>query len=275
MKNIIINTFFVFISAFGYCQTSLSAADEQSLLYMLEEEKLALDVYTQLNNIYNQNPFGNIINSEQSHITAVANILSNNGSTFSILPTGVFNNTTLQNLYNQLVAQGQISWVEALKVGMTIEDVDIFDLEELKNQTQNPTIIATYDWLICGSKNHMRSFKNKLIMNGGTYTPQFISVAEYNTIIAGTNATCTLNLSTIETNFNNTNIISNTLVKDNFFILLNGKSQLKMYNTEGKLVLIKIVNSKEIISISDFPNGIYILNIINNQQEKNLKILKQ
>ena len=265
---------FVLTSTLGFSQNSLNPSEIQSLLYMIEEEKLAFDVYTQMSSIYNQNPFNNIKSSEQTHINSIATILADNGVTYTSLPAGSFNNPTLQNLYNQLVAQGQISLVEALKVGMTIEDVDIYDLEELKTQTQNPTIIATYDWLICGSKNHMRAFKNKLIMNGGTYTPQFITVAEYNAIIAGSNGPCTLNLGLNETNSVSQNIISNTIIKDSFFILLNGKSQVKMYNTEGKLVLNKIVNSKENISISDFPKGIYILNILNNKQIKNLKIVK-
>lgn len=225
MKKYIFSMLFVFIATIGSSQNSLSSADEQSLLYMLEEEKLAFDVYTQMNVIYNQNPFNNIKSSEQSHIDAIANILTQNGSTYTIMPAGVFNNTTLQTLYNQLIAQGQTSLVNAYIVGMTIEDVDIYDLEELKTQTQNSAIIATYDWLICGSKNHMRAFKNKLNQAGGNYTPQFITVEEYNLILAGTNGPCTLANKNFGTDLSS--IISNTMIYDAFQILLEGKSSLK------------------------------------------------
>lgn len=42
---------------------------------------------------------------------------------------GVFTDTTLQKLYNRLVAQGNTSQSEAFKVGATIEDLDIQDLK--------------------------------------------------------------------------------------------------------------------------------------------------
>ena len=40
MKKYIFSMLFVFIATIGSSQNSLSSADEQSLLYMLEEEKL-------------------------------------------------------------------------------------------------------------------------------------------------------------------------------------------------------------------------------------------
>ena len=162
MKRCINALLLLLLSTISYAQV-LSSTEQQHLLYMLEEEKLARDVYTQLNTTWNQNPLTNIITSEQSHMDAVANFLSQNGITYTILPAGVYNNTTLQNLYNQLVAQGQVSLIAAFTVGMTIEDVDIYDLHNYETQTTNPGILAIYEWLICGSKNHMRAFKNSFI----------------------------------------------------------------------------------------------------------------
>lgn len=34
-----------------------------------------------------------------------------------------------------------------------------------------------------GSRNHLRSFYNNIISNGGTYTPQYISQSEFDTIV--------------------------------------------------------------------------------------------
>lgn len=41
----------------------------------------------------------------------------------------VFANTTLQSLYHQLVQQGSKSILDAYKAGATIEDLDIYDIE--------------------------------------------------------------------------------------------------------------------------------------------------
>lgn len=272
MKKYIYTVFFLLITIINFSQT-LTSSEEQHLLYMLEEEKLAHDVYTQLNITWNQNPFTNIIGSEQSHIDAIANLLTQNGITYTILPAGVYNNPVLQNLYNQLVAQGQISLVDAFTVGMTIEDVDIYDLNEYKTQTTNTSILAIYDWLICGSKNHMRAFKNKLYQQGGTYSPQFISIAEYDAIIAGTNAPCTLSKEDFELNL--ASIISNTIIIDSFQILLEGNSTVKIFSLDGKLLKNSEVLTNEKMAISDYSSGVYLLTIQNKTNNYSIKIIKK
>jgi hypothetical protein len=58
---------------------------------------------------------------------------------------GIFNNTVLQNLYNDLTLQADLSLIEALKVGATIEDLDINDIEEFINRTSVSDILNVYD----------------------------------------------------------------------------------------------------------------------------------
>lgn len=165
--------------------------DERSgLLYMLEEEKLARDVYIYLDNLWNAQQFTNIQNSEDNHMNAIASILDQQGVTYTILPEGQFTNPILQDLYNDLTAAGSVDLLSALEVGATIEDLDIVDLEEYIHNTTNSTIISTYESLKCGSRNHLRSYVGAIETNGGTYTPQFLTEEEYNEILAGTHETC-------------------------------------------------------------------------------------
>lgn len=163
----------------------LNGDELASIAYLREEEKLARDVYTTLYNKWGANPFTNIAKSEQTHMDAVL-ILLNKYS----LPdpvgsnaVGVFNNTTLQNLYNQLVATGNISFLDAFKVGATIEDLDIFDLNKALLKIDNQDIKLVFDNLNKGSRNHMRSFYKNILNNGGGYTPQYITQAEFDAII--------------------------------------------------------------------------------------------
>lgn len=166
-------------------------ADERSgLLYMLEEEKLARDVYIYLDNLWEAEQFTNIQNSEDNHMNAIASILDQQKVTYTILPQGQFENPALQDLYYDLISTGSADLLSALHVGATIEDLDIVDLDEYIQNTSNTSIIDTYESLKCGSRNHLRSYVGAIESNGGTYTPQFLTTDEYNEILSGSHETC-------------------------------------------------------------------------------------
>lgn len=165
-------------------------SDKASLLFMLEEEKLAYDVYTHFYQKWETTQFGNIRGSEQTHIEKVQEILDKNEISYTLLDEGKFRNVELQKLYNDLISRGNVSEIEALKAGATIEDVDIFDLKRLKNQTKNEDIISAYNFLECASRNHLRAFNRGLEMRNAEYKPQFISQKDYEEIINGEHEKC-------------------------------------------------------------------------------------
>lgn len=171
-------------------KVSLSKAEIQSLLFMLEEEKMAFDVYTLMDEKWGTMQFNHIKQSEVMHMNAVKNILDQNNVKYSLLEQGKFNDKNLQKLYNELIAQGNKSEVEALKAGAKIEDVDIYDLIRLKKETQNADIIKAYNFLECGSRNHLRAFTRGLNRLNEFYKPEFISQKEYETIINGQQERC-------------------------------------------------------------------------------------
>ncbi|HET9431231.1 MAG TPA: DUF2202 domain-containing protein [Chitinophagaceae bacterium] len=163
----------------------LNSTELSSLPFMREEEKLARDVYITLYNNWGVNIFTNISISEQTHMESILLLLNK----YSLIdpvgsnPVGEFRNTLLQGLYTQLVAQGSISLLEAYKVGATIEDLDIFDLNTALISIDNQDIRLVYDMLTKGSRNHLRSFYKNILNVGGTYTPQYISQAEFDAIV--------------------------------------------------------------------------------------------
>ncbi|MGZ5283017.1 MAG: DUF2202 domain-containing protein [Bacteroidia bacterium] len=169
----------------------LNSAELTSLSFMREEEKLARDVYINLYNKWGANIFTNISASEQTHMDAVFMLMNKYSLPDPVGSNvvGVFNNITLQNLYSQLVAKGNISILEAYKVGATIEDLDLFDLKNALLKIDNQDIKLVYDMLTKGSRNHMRSFYKNILNAGGTYTPQYITQAEFDAIINSANET--------------------------------------------------------------------------------------
>jgi hypothetical protein len=164
---------------------SLNTDEVSSLTLMREEEKLAHDVYIALFNKWNINIFTNIASSEQTHTNAVLTLLKkyNLSDPVGTNPVGVFNDTTLQNLYTQLVSQGGASLLDAFIVGATIEDLDIYDLKQWITKIDNQDIKYVYENLTKGSRNHMRSFYGQIIGSGGSYTAQFITQSELDEII--------------------------------------------------------------------------------------------
>jgi hypothetical protein len=170
---------------------SLTEDEKANLLFMREEEKLARDVYLYSHEKYDLNIFNNIASSEQIHMDAVLTIMEK----YSVADPasnelGVFTNATLQQLYDNLIAQVNTSMVEALKVGATIEDVDIRDLEEAIFATTITDLLDMYEMLECGSRNHLRAFVSQLVSQGETYTIQFITQEQYDGIIAGSHEHC-------------------------------------------------------------------------------------
>ena len=171
-------------------ETTITQTDKNALLFMLEEEKLARDTYQYLDDLWSINQFANIKLSEQSHMNSIALLLDSNNVSYTILPSGEFTNQDLQNFYNQFIINGSLDQVSALIVGATIEDLDIVDLQNYIDATENTTIISVFESLQCGSRNHLRSFVSALQVTASNYTPQFLTQEEYNLIINNSNEQC-------------------------------------------------------------------------------------
>lgn len=175
----------------GNSSAILTQQEQDDLMFLREEEKLARDVYLFSFDKYGTSIFNNIAQSEQTHMDKVLTLLQKyNLPDLASTQRGVFNNQTLQTLYDDLTAQSNISLIEALKVGATIEDLDINDIEEFESHTYAADLLNVYDKLRCGSRNHLRSFSSQLTANNETYTPQFITNTEYQAIISSPNEKC-------------------------------------------------------------------------------------
>lgn len=176
------------------CQLISSAitptASEAALLtFMREEEKLARDVYLAMYQKWQQPVFNNIAQSEQTHMDQVKCFLDAYGLPDSArAEAGQFNNSTLQGLYDSLVARGQVSLSEALRAGGMIEEVDIRDLENAIATTGIAEVKIMYENLMSGSENHLRAFVSNLLWLGESYTAQVLSEQSVADILSSNNS---------------------------------------------------------------------------------------
>lgn len=173
--------------------SALSPEEIAGLKFMREEEKLAHDVYVAFFTLWGANVFNQIAQSESQHTEAIRLQLVAYGleDPAATTPAGVFENTDLQSLYNTLVAMGQPSLIDALKVGALIEEKDIQDIKDKKALVvDEPSIVQVYDNLLCGSRNHLRAFNDQLVNRGVIYVPQVITQAEWDAIANAPSETC-------------------------------------------------------------------------------------
>jgi len=170
---------------------ALSADEEADLLFMREEEKLARDTYLTLYAFYESSGldlsvFSNIASSEQSHMDAILRLLKKYR-----LPDpaagneiGEFTDEELQDLYDFLISWGKGSPLDALKVGGLIEETDMEDIKAAIERSEKADIDAVYESLLCGSRNHLRSFAQNIeALTGDPYKAQLLAQEEVDEIL--------------------------------------------------------------------------------------------
>ena len=140
--------------------TTLTTTQKAQLKYLIEEEKLARDVYAYLATKVTTRKFSNITRSEQTHMDYIAALLKKYKLTNPTTgkAAGVFVNKDIQALYNTLTKQGSAGILEAMEVGVKIEEVDIASLEKLLAKSMPADVKAALDLLLAASNNHLEAF---------------------------------------------------------------------------------------------------------------------
>lgn len=164
----------------------LSTTEQDYLVWMREEEKLARDVYSTLYEKWGTLVFDNIADSEQRHFDAIGTLIVRYGVTDPATSDsiGSFTNPEIGKLYADLTALGDDSIADAMRVGATIEELDIADLKEALAATTRVDITNVYSNLLLGSMNHLRSFVSHLQMLGETYVPEVLTAEELAEILS-------------------------------------------------------------------------------------------
>ena len=172
-----------------YPLEALSSKEANALVFMYEEEKLARDIYLTMAEKYDLRVFSNIAKAEGKHMNSVKCLINKYGlqGPDENNAIGIFENQDLQSLYNDLVMRGNTGLIEALRVGATIEDLDINDLTLLleDDDIDNKDLTAVFESLRKGSRNHIRAFTRTLSRYDAEYEAQYLSEEVYNNIIQG------------------------------------------------------------------------------------------
>ena len=165
----------------------LTEAEVTEVLYMRQEEKLARDVYVTLYETWLADVFDTIAVSEQRHMDAIGRIITAQelDDPAADDTVGTFTDSVFSELFTELTGKGEVSYVEALRVGAYIEELDILDLAEALMVVENEYLAKVLGNLMRGSRNHLRAFVAHLEAEGETYTPALMSLEQYDENISG------------------------------------------------------------------------------------------
>jgi hypothetical protein len=138
---------------------TLTKAQAAALAAMAEEEKLAHDVYVAFGKKYDDPRFAGIAQAESRHLAALQRLMSRYGvaDLTQGLDEGEFKSEAVTTLYKKLVKRGT-TLPKALKVGATIERMDIKDLRNARSEVGQADIKRVYTNLLRGSRNHLAAF---------------------------------------------------------------------------------------------------------------------
>jgi hypothetical protein len=133
----------------------------EMLTFIVQEEKLAHDLYVQLAQTSGAMQFATIVHSETTHISLVQGLLV----AYNIVdPTiglaeGEFLDQDLQALYDKLLASGSVDRAGAIAAGIAVEEKDIADLEAMLATDLPSDVASILERLLSGSQNHLAAFQ--------------------------------------------------------------------------------------------------------------------
>ncbi len=165
---------------------NVNDAGKAKLLHMVEEEKMAHDVYARFHDKFQMRIFHNIGGAEEHHRDLVKQALNLHGIPDPTEGKGLgeFDNSEVQALHDEMVANGLEGLPVALRVGAKIEEMDIHDLQNARRDTSAPHLIKLFERLQCASENHLRAFVRVLGNIGETpYEPVILSKVEFEEIV--------------------------------------------------------------------------------------------
>ena len=134
------------------------------LKYLVEEEKLAGDIYDLAQSLYGDRVFANISRAEDNHADQVRLLLDrydvNDPS--ATREAGEFRDRDLQRLYDRLAARVMKSRDKAVKAAILIERTDIADLKKLLRNDLPADVEQVAENLLAGSQRHLVAFRRQL-----------------------------------------------------------------------------------------------------------------
>jgi len=166
-------------SATSAAPTTLPASD---LVFAIEEERVAHDLYAAASAKWNLRVFANIAEAETHHAAALTQLAATAGAMPPAAQAGVYASADLQRMHDQLLALANESETGALRAGALIEETDIADLRRLAARATDAASRAVLANLERATANHLAAFVRNLAARGVTCQPQVLAADDFSAL---------------------------------------------------------------------------------------------
>ncbi|MDF0591259.1 DUF2202 domain-containing protein [Candidatus Methanocrinis natronophilus] len=161
---------------------ALSAAEVEGMAFILEEERMARDLYLEFYKTTRLAVFHDVAVSEEIHIASILTLMERRGLPAPPEAPGVYADEALQRMYEELLAAAE-SPEAALRAAAQVEEASVHDLSTEIEGTLEPDLISVYGGLMVGSQKHLRTFVRALEDRGEEYIPTILSQEEFDRIV--------------------------------------------------------------------------------------------
>lgn len=136
----------------------LNAAAREAVLFQIEEERMARELYVALGEKWGARQFRRIPQAERRHEDMLRALAARADLAVPAAVPAKFASSVIQQRYDTLLARGLVSETEALAVGAVVERQDIADLQALRPQVAGTDLAPLVDALEAASERHLAAF---------------------------------------------------------------------------------------------------------------------
>lgn len=174
------------ISETGNDKAELNDQAKQKIIYMIEGEKLARDLYYKFSDKYDYPNFEQLYKAEQTQKQALQKLAEKYGLENPAAKKGIgeFKNPQIQNYYDSYLKQGNKNLSEAIKSSNKAEEIAALIYPQALSKTNKKDVKFVLKRLNIAAKNHLRLHAQTIEDKGIKYDkPTHLKPADYNRII--------------------------------------------------------------------------------------------
>lgn len=169
-----------------YQETPLTPADEESLQYLYESLLMVGEIFRNSYEKWGIPEFNDASRKEFSSLDTIRTIMDKyklKNPAVNHHP-GIYFNPEIQLWHNENLSNAITSYDDALSTALRIEEKILYDIQQHSTKgTQNNDLRILYTKLYTGAANHLKRFYPLLMNRGSSYSPEYLSQAEFEKLL--------------------------------------------------------------------------------------------
>ncbi len=165
----------------------LSGQEEKGIVFVREEEKVAVNFYGMMSDLFGSEVLTQLAESERTHLGVTALPVEKYHLQDPTVDRtdGEFMSNSLQAHYDELIEEGSPSLSDAFIAGTTLQEASLVTIQnQLDRVANNRDLRNMYAALRVATRNHLRIMFREVTDHGGSYAPLFMEQAAFQAIVS-------------------------------------------------------------------------------------------